>query len=432
MKAPPLASHVLLIGRLEPDFTRLLADLSALGYSGRVVPDETAALTELRIAQPLPDWIIVREGTHQAQACRVATTIAAAAPELASAARILALAGPWALSVPMAAAGFRSAVPALCSLGTLAALLGPPLSPSAVPTPDLSAPPAAPLARAKAVLAPIQFIRVLLVDDNSVNRLMMSTWLEKLGIEHHVASNGHEFLDMAADGSFDLFLIDHQMPDLDGVEALNLYRSAAADPMVPAVLISADVQSETVARALRAGFSDVIAKPLRLERLVPAMLDAFRPTDSIARAHARHEAMRTASATGLETPAPEATTEVEDDALIDPEQIGAAIALDPLEAGAFVLRLTSAYGNDAKVVLARMRQATSAGDWPSLWDAAHALKGNSVNVGARVAALCCERLEAMSPEDLRQHGSSRIDELDLIVSRSIAQINLSAASRRHP
>ncbi len=427
---PARPGQILLIGVSGTEADRLVADLGLLGYRSEVIETVTAALDRLRAGSTHHDWIVVAESVGKLAARQIASTLATTLPSSLENARLLALTGAWALQPALIQAGYRSSLPARFTPGTLAALLGEPLSPTRSRTAPASPPGASVDARtgagpsalehAKAMLAPMQFIRVLLVDDNQVNRLMMSTWLEKLGIEHQVASSGYEFLDMAADGSFDLFLIDHQMPDLDGIEALNLFRSAATGPIVPAVLISADVQQETVARALRAGFADVISKPLRLERLVPTLLQAFDPAgpDAKVRDHGGLQGSANARQTLERTP------EASGDTLIDRTQIVAATALDPADAGAFVRRLRQAYAEDAKRVFARMRLALGASDWPSIWDAAHALKGNSANVGATVAALCCERLEAMTPEELRSDGSDRINELESVVTRSVEQIEI--------
>ena len=424
---PEADNRVLLIGTAQPQASRLVANLDRLGYACEVIASPAQAMTRLRAGPMKPDWVIVAESVGD-RACRqIASTVQELLPAQFESARLLALTGDWALSAALADAGYRASMPAQLSLGALAALLCPPLNPTSAKT-DARAPTAADaLVRAKALLAPMQFIRVLLVDDNRVNRLMMSTWLEKLGIEHQVATSGYEFLDMAGDGSFDLFLVDHQMPDLDGIEALNLFRSAATGPVIPAVLISADVQHDTVTRALRAGFADVIAKPLRLERLVPAMRHAFRPAEFHVRTDIQALTPGPATATTPVAASPEAALDMAGEALIDRTQIVAATALDPTEAAEFVLRLSRAYAEDAQIVFAHMRGALAAGDWPSLWDSAHALKGNSANVGASVAALCCERLETMSPEELRIQGSSRIDELQTVVERSVAQIEITAA-----
>jgi two-component system sensor histidine kinase RpfC len=415
---PAGGRRVVLVGEAGRESPELATHLRDLGAEVLPAADVQAMLAGVR-STSLPVWVIVPAAAGVDFARDLASALVEAAPELVTAGRLLALIRVSALSGELAAAGYAAAVPVQASRAVLAALLAEPLTPASERGLPEEGETITLLEQARALLQPMRLMRVLMVDDNSVNRLMMSTWLEKLGIEHQVAASGHEFLDMAADGTFDLFLVDHQMPDLDGIEALNLYRTASTDPQVPALLVSADVQPETVARALRAGFAAVIAKPLRLENLVNAMARAFRPVNE-----AGEVVSVPPSDAVSRMPTDRALFEAPDEALVDAAQLLDATALAPDEAAAFAQRLIGAYEADARTVFAGMRASMAVEDWPSLWDAAHALKGNSANVGAIVASACCAQIEAMTPEELRIEGAQRLDQLEAIVARSVARLVL--------
>ncbi|MBN1322568.1 MAG: PAS domain S-box protein [Methanotrichaceae archaeon] len=115
--------------------------------------------------------------------------------------------------------------------------------------------------------------RVLLVEDNPVNRTVALKMLQKLGIQAEVASNGRKALLAMEKSSYDLVLMDVQMPEIDGLEATRLIRlSGARQPWI--VAMTAHALQGDRERCLNAGMDDYISKPVRLEALRSA-LDRF-------------------------------------------------------------------------------------------------------------------------------------------------------------
>ncbi|GEM_PF-1383281 len=115
--------------------------------------------------------------------------------------------------------------------------------------------------------------RVLLVEDNLVNRTVALKMLQKLGVQADVASNGREALLAMEERSFDLVLMDVQMPEIDGLEATRLIRqSGARQPWI--VAMTAHALQGDRERCLNAGMDDYISKPVRLDALRSA-LDRF-------------------------------------------------------------------------------------------------------------------------------------------------------------
>lgn len=112
--------------------------------------------------------------------------------------------------------------------------------------------------------------RALLVEDNSVNRLIGSAMLEQLGLEVVMAEDGKEALDQLASDSFDLILMDCQMPVMDGYQAATRLREierAAGSPRTPVIALTANAFSGDVERCLAAGMDDHLAKPFAIEQL---------------------------------------------------------------------------------------------------------------------------------------------------------------------
>jgi signal transduction histidine kinase/CheY-like chemotaxis protein len=130
--------------------------------------------------------------------------------------------------------------------------------------------PVDPLSAVQAERGPRLSGRALLVEDNSVNRLIGSAMLERLGLEVVMAEDGREALDRLADQSFDLILMDCQMPVMDGYQATTRLREierAAGGRRTPVIALTANAFSGDVERCLAAGMDDHLAKPFALEQL---------------------------------------------------------------------------------------------------------------------------------------------------------------------
>ncbi|WP_285420596.1 response regulator [Pseudomonas sp. efr-133-TYG-5] len=116
--------------------------------------------------------------------------------------------------------------------------------------------------------------RVLLVEDNPVNQLVAKGMLGKLGCDVVVAAHGAEALDQLEHDTFDLVLMDCNMPVMDGYEASRQIRQSGRWPHLPIVALTANAMSEERERCRAAGMSDYLAKPFRREELA-ALLDQW-------------------------------------------------------------------------------------------------------------------------------------------------------------
>jgi CheY-like chemotaxis protein len=119
--------------------------------------------------------------------------------------------------------------------------------------------------------------RILLVEDNPVNQLVAKGMLGKLGCEVTVAAHGGEALKLLEEHSFDMVLMDCNMPVMDGYEASRQIRRSGRWPDLPIVALTANAMSEERERCRAAGMNDYLAKPFRREEL-KALLDLWVPT----------------------------------------------------------------------------------------------------------------------------------------------------------
>ena len=114
--------------------------------------------------------------------------------------------------------------------------------------------------------------RILVVEDDPVNSMMLESLLRKQGYEVQIARNGHEALSRLADEQYELLLMDGQMPDMDGITAAQEIRRREQQrpgaPRVPIVAVSGYAMREDRDRFLRAGMDGFISKPIDIDQLL--------------------------------------------------------------------------------------------------------------------------------------------------------------------
>ena len=108
---------------------------------------------------------------------------------------------------------------------------------------------------------------VLVVDDNPVNRMVLGKLLEKLGYQADFATDGEEAVRKCLEGTYQLILMDCQMPVLDGFAATERIRGETSRPRVAVVGVSASMEEATRLHCLESGMDDYLSKPVDLARL---------------------------------------------------------------------------------------------------------------------------------------------------------------------
>jgi two-component system cell cycle response regulator DivK len=113
--------------------------------------------------------------------------------------------------------------------------------------------------------------RILLVEDNEMNRDMLSRRLERKGYEVELAVDGRQGVDKAKTLEYDLVLMDMSLPEIDGWEATRELRADPATKELPIIALTAHAMSGDRERALDAGCDDYDTKPIELSRLLGKM-----------------------------------------------------------------------------------------------------------------------------------------------------------------
>jgi CheY-like chemotaxis protein/HPt (histidine-containing phosphotransfer) domain-containing protein len=112
-------------------------------------------------------------------------------------------------------------------------------------------------------------LRILLVEDNPTNQLVTMSILDKLGYQADIAENGMEAIKALETCSFDLILMDVQMPEMDGIEATRRIRKAdnVCNRDIPIVAMTAHAMKGDRERCLAAGMNEYLAKPFSAQSL---------------------------------------------------------------------------------------------------------------------------------------------------------------------
>jgi CheY-like chemotaxis protein len=113
--------------------------------------------------------------------------------------------------------------------------------------------------------------KILLVEDNEMNRDMLSRRLERKGYEVELAVDGRQGVDKAKTLAYDLVLMDMSLPEIDGWEATRELRSDPATKALPIIALTAHAMSGDREKALEAGCDDYDTKPIELTRLLGKM-----------------------------------------------------------------------------------------------------------------------------------------------------------------
>ena len=110
--------------------------------------------------------------------------------------------------------------------------------------------------------------KVLLVEDNEMNRDMLTRRLERKGFEVVIAVDGQAGVDMASSTSPDIILMDLSLPVIDGWEATRLIKADPATQSIPVIALTAHAMAGDEQNALEAGCDDYDTKPIDLKRLL--------------------------------------------------------------------------------------------------------------------------------------------------------------------
>lgn len=238
--------------------------------------------------------------------------------------------------------------------------------------------------------------RVLVAEDNPVNQTVVSAMLESLGVAYELAENGRVAIERLQHASFDLLLMDCQMPEMDGFSATVAIRdrehAARLPARLPIIALTANAVAGDRERCLAAGMDDYLSKPFTRDQLKSVLSRWLVPE------------LRSPSAYSPKSIDLPSTL-----LILNPTPLDKLRQLPPRNGIHPVASVIEAYLVDAPRQWRRLCAATETGDHEGLRHAAHNLTSSSANVGA-------DRLSVLARE-LERIGNARlIDEAKPLLS----------------
>jgi PAS domain S-box-containing protein len=246
-------------------------------------------------------------------------------------------------------------------------------------------------------------IRILLAEDHDVNRKLALRLLGRMGYEADVAHDGLEALSALRERTYDVVLMDVEMPELDGLEATRRIRSEFPANRQPRIVaMTANAMTGDRERCLAAGMDDYVSKPVRPEALAAALGGVVPLEQAVAREPAG------------------------DGGAIDPT------ALQQLRATAgddeFVRELIVTFLSQAPARLAALREAIAAGDAEGVRRAAHTMKSNAMTFGVTGLEHAARELESAASATALDEAAPLLERVEREYERGKAALETVAGA----
>ena len=220
--------------------------------------------------------------------------------------------------------------------------------------------------------------KILLVDDNEVNQEVVRMMLENLGFVAHIAANGREALNAVETKEYDAILMDCMMPVMDGYEATGeIRRKQLEDGLgyTPIIAMTANAIEGDREKCLAAGMDDYLSKPFQSQTLLTVLSKWLAIEVGV-----------------TQVDEPTAARE-ENLPVINQNTIKSLMAFENAGNPGFFSRIIELYTVNADQTLRKLEQAYSANDAWVIFQAAHALKSSSQQIGADSFAELCRIIE---------------------------------------
>ena len=246
-------------------------------------------------------------------------------------------------------------------------------------------------------------LEILVAEDNKVNQQVIQGILRRAGHEVRIASSGDEVLDLLEDNidSVDMLILDMNMPEMSGIEVVKTVRFMDASHSMPIIMLTADATPEAREACIEAGANAFLTKPVDTRALLERIADLSQKMRPKLR----------------EVPSkvpPPASSQPEE--LVESEWYDDVALREIMNLGdqEFIESLIASFQRDGEKTVARIKLAAE-DDYPEYREALHALKGSSVELGARKLADMCQQAEALKPYDI---GSERCKKIAAEIGRT--------------
>jgi two-component system sensor histidine kinase RpfC len=236
---------------------------------------------------------------------------------------------------------------------------------------------------------------ILVAEDNPINQKVIQQMLVSVGHSVTVVENGDAMLDRLDDDEFDLILVDLNMPELSGMDAVKLHRMAVGDDHPPFVALTADATDETRQTCIDIGFAAYITKPFDMQ-------DVLDVVDRLSRR--RPAADRLPHAKVIRPPA-----FADSHVTLDIHYLQKIRALDPDPE--FLVEIIHDFIDDAQGLIDELEVAADRADDVACRDRAHALQSSAAHIGAIGLIKLCQQWRDIGPDQLKSDGAERVSDM---------------------
>ncbi|KRT54924.1 Signal transduction histidine kinase [endosymbiont of Ridgeia piscesae] len=240
-------------------------------------------------------------------------------------------------------------------------------------------------------------VRILVGEDKATNRMVIGRMLENAGHDCELVTNGSKVLEALEKESFDVVILDMNMPVLSGLEAFKLYRFAHASANEPPfIMLTADATPEAREKCSEAGIRFFLTKPISSAKLLNTIRSATtiqsneqRSTDMLTRVDKKTIGSHT---------------------LVDQQILQELIALNT--DGSFLQRLLDNFKRDGAEIIQLMHGALTNNDIELYRDQAHALKGSAANLGLIKLMTTASRANKIEANAFEHWGTNYLADIE--------------------
>ena len=275
-------------------------------------------------------------------------------------------------------------------------------------------------------------LRILLVEDNLVNQKVALLLLQRMGYRADVANNGLQALETLRRQSYDVVLMDMQMPEMDGLTATrHICQEWQKDARPRIIAMTANAMQGDREECLKAGMDDYVSKPIRVEALIQA-LTKCQPSREGERESGRkgeweretevYKSRLDAQLSPHFTPLPPHA--------LDAKELEAFLEMVGEKADEILVEMIDCYLEDAPKLLQAIAQAFDRGDAITLRRAAHTLKSSSATFGAKELSHLCRQLELSSQTGTPECEVDKLPQLEAEYKRVEAALRVEREQRQ--
>jgi two-component system sensor histidine kinase RpfC len=250
-----------------------------------------------------------------------------------------------------------------------------------------------------------QHLKILVADDNSTNRIILSKILERAGHTVTMVENGEEALDILDQHPHNLAIMDMNMPVMGGLEAFKIYRATHREtPVMPIVILTASATTETRQLCEEVGVDGFLTKPIDTRNL----LETIKRLTLGSNIASLPEQAPAALAKAISAPVKAVTSVSAQTSLLNETKVH-QIKLLGGDSNDFLDTVIKGFVQEGERLLEEMGMALRNHDYAKFKELAHAMKGSSGNIGAEALFQVCRDISALDLTELKHSGETQLD-----------------------